>query len=160
MIELRRVRAAISIGLLWGGTWATCGVALATWRVLFGRPHFADPTRYLGNYMLTGGMVLGVCGLVAGAAFAFTLSRAERHHDVATLSSRRAGVWGTLAGVVAGFAVIPFLGIASAALLAVGPGIVGAVGAISAIGTVRLAQHAASPSAPDLTRVVTDGRDV
>src|SRR5215510_604255 len=114
MIELRRVRAAISIGLLWGGTWATCGVALATWRVLFGRPHLAEPSRYLGRYMVAAGTVLGVCGLVAGAAFAFALSRAERHHDVTTLSLRRAGVWGALAGVVAGFAIIPFLGIPSA----------------------------------------------
>ncbi len=150
MIESRRARAAISIGLLWGVTWATCGVALAAWRVFFGRPHFADPSRYLGRFMLTGGTVLGVCGLVAGAAFALVLSRAERHRDVATLSTRRVGVWGVLAGVVAGFVIIPFLGIPSAAMLAVGPGIIGAVGAMSAFATVRLAQHGASPSTADV----------
>ena len=77
------------------------------------------------------------------------LSRAERHRDVRSLSLRRAGAWGTLAGVAAGFAIIPFLGIPSAALLAVGPGIVGAIGAISAVGTVRLAQHGASPRAAE-----------
>jgi hypothetical protein len=125
-------------------------VALAAWRLLFGRPHLADPSRYLGRYVLTGGIVLGVCGLLAGTVFALTLSRAERRRDVTTLSLRRAGVWGTLAGLVAGFAIIPFLGIPTAALLVVGPGIVGLVGAVSAVGTVRLAQHGASPRAAEI----------
>jgi hypothetical protein len=146
---LRRLRGALSIGLLWGAAWATCGVALAAWRVLFGRPHFADPSRYLGRFMWTGGTALGVCGLVAGAAFALALSRAERNRDVAGLSPRRAARWGALAGAVAGLIVIPLLGILSVPVVAIGAGIMGAVGSIFAFGTVRLAQGGAAPIGPD-----------
>jgi hypothetical protein len=138
---LRRVRGTLSIGLFWGLAWATCGGAFAAWRVLFGQPHFAYPMRYLGRFVWTGGTVLGACGLVAGAAFALALSRVERDRDVAGLSPRRAAMWGTLAGAVAGLVTIPLLGLLSMPVVAVGAGIMAAVGSISAFGTVRLAQR-------------------
>jgi len=143
----RRMRAALNIGLLWGVTWAMCGAALAAWRVLFGRPQLADPSRYLGRFMWTGGTVLGVCGLLAGAAFALALSRAERNREVVGLSPRRAAGWGALAGAAAGLLSIPLLGVPPVPVIAIGAGIVAAVGSVSAFGTVRLAQRGAKPTA-------------
>lgn len=141
------MRAALSIGLLWGVVWGMSGAALAAWRVLFGRPQFADPSRYLGRFMFTAGTALGICGLVAGAAFALALSRAERNRDVVSLSPRRAAGWGALAGAAAGLVTIRILGIPPLLVIATGAAIVGVVGSLSAFATVRLAQREGTPIA-------------
>lgn len=44
MSLLRRIRGALSIGLLWGVTWAACGVALGGWRI-----------RVVSRFMFSGG---------------------------------------------------------------------------------------------------------
>lgn len=135
------MRAALSIGLLWGVVWGMSGAALAAWRVLFGRPQLADPMRHLGRFMFGAGTILGICGLVAGAAFALALSRAERNREVVSLSPRRAAVWGALAGAAAGLAAIGVLGIPPLLVIAIGTAIIGVVGSLSAFATVRLAQR-------------------
>jgi xanthosine utilization system XapX-like protein len=134
------MRGALVIGLLWGGGWATCGVALAAWRVLFGRPHLADPAQYLGRFMGRGAIGLGVSGFAAGVAFALLLSRAERGRDVASLSVRRATLWGTFAGALVGLVATVLIGIPPAPVIAVIVGIMAVVGSGFASATVRIAQ--------------------
>jgi hypothetical protein len=146
------MRAALSIGLLWGVAWAVCGAALEAWRVLVARPHLADPSRYLGRFMWTVGTVFGVCGLVAGAAFALALSRAERSREVVGLSPRRAAGWGALAGTAAALLTIPIFG-TPLPVVAVSAAIVGAVGSISAFGTVSLAQRGIEQRSADRVSV-------
>jgi hypothetical protein len=143
----RRVRAALTIGLLWSAAWAVCGAALGAWRVLFGHPQLADPSRYLGRFMGVAGTVLGIYGLLAGAAFALALSRTERSREVLGLSLRRAVGWGALSGAAAGLITIPFLGfLPPVPVIAVVSAILATVGSLSAFGTVRIAQHGKAPT--------------
>lgn len=150
MSAIRRFRAAISIGLVWGIGWATCGVALATWRVFLGHPRLAYPLQYWPRMAFGGASILGACGLAAGILFAAALRRRANTASVDSLSVSRLVRWGALAGAGA-MLVLPFLGLTSVVPLVLAGAMTCAVGAVSALATIRTARHATPLSEPATT---------
>jgi hypothetical protein len=144
---IRRARAALTVGVLWGVVWGVGGAAFMAWRVLFGAPRLVMPLRYLMRFTLSGGIAFGLCGLATGTAFAIALSIAEQRRSAAGLSRWRATALGAAAGVAAASLFVVTVG-APFRLLLVADLFMGSVGAFSAATTVFLAQRA-----PDRARI-------
>lgn len=142
---IRRIRAALTVGALWGVVWGVGGAAFMAWRVLFGSPRFVRVLDYLPGFMVRGGIALGLCGLATGTAFAIALSVAEQRRTAAGLSRWRATVLGAAAGVAAASLFVVSAG-GPFRLLVVADLFMGSVGAFSAATTVFLAQRAPEPA--------------
>jgi hypothetical protein len=100
---LRRIRAAVTMGLLWAVPWAIVAVLIG-WVV--------DPNEAMDEMWWVIGAYPGFLG---GVLFSIVLSIAERHRSLGELSLRRFAAWGAAAGLVIG--VLPFmLGTPSAAI--------------------------------------------
>jgi hypothetical protein len=134
----RRLRSALTIGLLWGIVWAVLGVIVA---VTMGWIQF--PLRPMDVGALAGWTGMGI---VSGTVFAGMLARLERNRTLETLAPGRLALWGILAG-----AGIPIL--FSAIVLALLPhssldpsaygvfALLGVTGAATAMGTIALARR-------------------
>ena len=132
---LRRLRAAVTVGVAWAATWLLTG-ALLGWPLQW----FTDSERattVLGTWTALGGM--------SGIVFAQLLAWLERGQSIERLRPSRFGVWGTLAGAGVPLALSLALVVAdpasyftagSAGMLA----LMGATGAASAFATIRVAQ--------------------
>ena len=142
---LRRFRAIVTIGLVWGICWAASGAALVTWRVVFGHPRLANPLHYLPRMATGGAVLLGACGFVAGSLFAITLRKFADGTSVDSLSVRSSIGWGALAGIGT-ILVLPLLGLTGVVPLAVAGAINTCVGAISALATIKTARRDSSPA--------------
>ena len=92
---LRRIRAAVTMGLLWAVPWAVVAVLLGM---------VIDPDGSMDEMWWVIGAYPGFLG---GVLFSIVLSIAERRRNLSDLSVRRFGAWGAAAGLVIG--VIPFL---------------------------------------------------
>jgi len=92
---LRRIRAAVTMGLLWAVPWAVVAVLLGM---------VIDPDESMDEMWWVIGAYPGFLG---GVLFSIVLSIAERRRNLSELSVRRFGAWGAAAGLVIG--VLPFL---------------------------------------------------
>ena len=92
---LRRIRAAVTMGLLWAVPWAVVAVLLGM---------VIDPDGSLDEMWWVIGAYPGFLG---GVLFSIVLSIAERRRNLSDLSVRRFGAWGAAAGLAIG--VLPFL---------------------------------------------------
>lgn len=141
---LRRLRSALSVGIVWGAIWLPVGVFLAVSKGGLGRfPFEWRDWAALGTW--TGFATL------SGAAFALLLAARERTRTVETLAPRRVLGWGLLAG-----AAVPTC--LSAVLLMLFPSLhvapdiyttlaeMAATGAASALLTIAVARHGRAPA--------------
>ena len=129
---LRRIRAAVTMGLLWAVPWAVVAVLIG-WVV--------DPDESMDEMWWVIGAYPGFLG---GVLFSIVLSVAERHRSLSELSVRRFGAWGAAAGLVIG--VLPFLlgtpnpNINVARLATIVIGSFTAMSAVSAAGSLAIAR--------------------
>jgi hypothetical protein len=92
---LRRIRAAVTMGLLWAVPWAIVAVLIGM---------VVDPDESMDEMW----WVIGAYpGFIGGVLFSIVLAVAERHRRLDELSIRRFGAWGAVAGLVVG--VLPFM---------------------------------------------------
>ena len=92
---LRRIRAAVTMGLLWAVPWAIVAVVIGM---------VVDPDDSMDEMWFLIGAYPGFLG---GVLFSIVLSIAERRRNLGELSVRRFGAWGAAAGLAIG--VLPFL---------------------------------------------------
>ena len=92
---LRRIRAAVTMGLLWAVPWAI--VALLIGMVVDPNESMDEMWWLIGAYP----------GFLGGVLFSVVLAVAERHRRLEDLSIRRFGAWGAVAGLAIG--VLPFM---------------------------------------------------
>ena len=92
---LRRIRAAVTMGLLWAVPWAVVAVLLGM---------VVDPDGSMDEMWFLIGAYPGFLG---GVLFSIVLAVAERRRKLSDLSIRRFGAWGAAAGLVIG--VLPFM---------------------------------------------------
>jgi hypothetical protein len=92
---LRRIRAAVTMGLLWAVPWAIVAVLIGL---------VVDPDGSMDEMWPAIGAYPGFLG---GVLFSIVLSIAERRRNLSELSIRRFGAWGAAAGMVIG--VLPFM---------------------------------------------------
>ncbi len=181
MIFPRRLRAVLTIGLLWGLAWSVVGAFLGLREWL----SFRDPDPALTDALQalsSGGIVWAALGAVSGTVFSAIFTFAERQRTPGDLSLGRMVLWGTVAtlwlpvlatGIIwalegVGVPRLPWwiwpyiaLGAASAAatfLLArqgsvSGPQIAGVLGVATAVGAFVLIRDAReTPAEPWLLR--------
>jgi hypothetical protein len=131
---LRRIRAAVTTGLLWAVAWAVVAVLIGM---------VVDPDESMDEMWPLIGAYPGFLG---GVLFSIVLAIAERRRNLSELSVRRFGAWGAVAGLVIG--VLPFLlgtpsaEIDVARLAAVVIGSFTLMSAASAAGSLALARKA------------------
>lgn len=95
---MRTIRAVLVTALTWGVAWSVVGALFG----LFEFFRFPPESSYflaLRFYLVGPMTVLGIAGLLGGAAFAALLSRAERGQSLDTIASWRAAAWGALGGL-------------------------------------------------------------
>jgi hypothetical protein len=133
---LRRLRAVVSIGAIWGCALALVGLATAPVFLIW-LPSYVAP-----HLLVAAALQWGVGGFVLGSGFAMVLMMMDGHKTFAELTRWRAALWGALAGVGLMLVVslvgnpIPLAGVLASI------GIVGAVAAGLGAGTVSLAKRA------------------
>jgi hypothetical protein len=92
---LKRIRAAVTMGLLWAVPWAVVAVLIG---------FIVDPDESMDEMWFLIGAYPGFLG---GVLFSIVLAVAERRRNLSELSVRRFGAWGAAAGLVIG--VLPFM---------------------------------------------------
>ena len=92
---LRRIRAAVTMGLMWAIPWAIVAVVIGM---------VVDPDESMDEMWPLIGAYPGFLG---GVLFSIVLAIAERRRNLSELSVRRFGAWGAAAGLVIG--VVPFM---------------------------------------------------
>lgn len=151
---MRRLKAALGIGSIWGAAFAGVGAILGA----------LIPTTSFLSTVVGLGAVAGVGGLLLGIGFAGVLSAMESRRTLAELTSRRAALWGFLAGsalaLVGSVAIGQLMDVVSVAESLLGLGIpaalqitavvtgavsYGAIAAGLASATVSLAKRAPVP---------------
>ena len=92
---LKRIRAAVTMGLLWAVPWAIVAVLIG---------FVVDPD---GSMDEMWPLIGAYPGFLGGVLFSVVLAIAERRRNLSELSVRRFGAWGAVAGLVIG--VVPFM---------------------------------------------------
>jgi len=94
---LRRLRATLSIALIWALVWLPMGLALA----LYADSRPAQPSDVISRPVSIPLFVTAwtAWGAVSGAAFALVLAVTERRRTIANLSTLRTAIWGALGAV-------------------------------------------------------------
>ncbi len=99
---LRRIRAVVITGLLWGLVWLPVGAAVGF--VQYQRGGLIDvlspPPGIMLRVIAQFTLQWGFLGFINGALFAVLLAIAERGRTLATLSVRRVAFWGALGTLV------------------------------------------------------------
>lgn len=126
---LKRIRAAIGVGLTWAVAWFAAGM-LVLLIVGVGAADVPFP------------LFFGFLGFLAGVTFSTILGVLGRRRRFDTMSLPRFAGWGALGGIVV--CAIVSLVAGPGAFLAAAP-IVALAGAISAAGTLVLARRAEQP---------------
>jgi peptidoglycan/LPS O-acetylase OafA/YrhL len=133
--SLRRIRAALVMGLIWAVVWAPVAVVIGTTIV--------DPDDSMDEMWI---LVGAYPGFIGGVVFSMVLAFAARHRRFAELSMPRFAAWGAVAGLLAG--ALPFaLGNPTSAvplwlLACVAIGAITLLCAASAAGSLALARMA------------------
>ena len=125
---LRRIRAAIGIGLAWAVAWFGAGMVLL-FVVGFGAADVPFP------------LFFGLLGFLAGATFSGLLGIFARRRRFDQMSLPRFATWGALGGILLSGILVPVTGAVSDLLVLVP--VFAIAGAISATGTLALARRAA-----------------
>lgn len=147
---LRRIRAAVTMGLLWAVPWAIVAVLIGM---------VVDPDDSMDEMWFLIGAYPGFLG---GVLFSIVLSIAERRRNLSELSARRFGAWGAVAGLIVG--VLPFLlgtpaaDIDVARLAAVVIGSFTVMSAGSAAGSLALARRGEARELLDAGAGASDAR--
>lgn len=151
---LRRLRAALGIGLTWALAWGAAG-GLAFTLVWLGMEPYQRGRTGWANGIATSAMatlIAAMLGMIGGVLFATLLGVGERKGNVDQLSLRRiallggAGSLGLYLAASVGIGLLTesvSLGIGFVTGTAFGAGVFTALGAASASMTLRLAQRAA-----------------
>ena len=137
---MKRIRAAVAMGLLWAVVWAVVAVAIGL---------IIDPDGSMDEMWPAIGAYPGFLG---GVVFSAVLAIAARRRGLHELSMSRVAAWGAAAGLLVG--AIPFLiGDASGeiplwmlALVVVGS--IAALSAASAAGSLAIARRGRRAEAP------------
>lgn len=124
---VRRIRAAVGIGLTWAAAWFGAGMMLL-FVVGFGAADVPFP------------LFFGLLGFLAGATFSGILGIVARRRRFDQMSLPSFAGWGALGGVLLA-AVVNFVAGPGGDLLVVVP-VFALAGAISAAGTLALARRA------------------
>ena len=151
---LRRIRAALWIGLTWALGWAVVGAIFgATIATITGEPAAAIIDLW--------GEAMGALGLVAGVAFSSILLLAERRRSLVEFSLPRFTAWGAAGGLVVGLLIAGMVGAGVKAFLLLDSIIIGTtavLGAGSAACLLALARMADEPGLLDAESDVVNGR--
>ncbi len=147
---LRRIRAAVGMGLTWAAGWALVGFGIEVIHNVWPNP--------LGSLVDIWPAALAYPAFLGGLVFSTVLGIAGRRRRFDELSLPRFAAWGALGGLL--------LGLFPAALVAVGAAsvveaaaIVGAVtflGAVSASGSLMLARMSEERSLADASAEVAE----
>ncbi|GMV07993.1 MAG: hypothetical protein AMXMBFR53_42680 [Gemmatimonadota bacterium] len=139
---LRRIRAALGMGLTWAVAWAPIGAVLGgVLRLLLP----ATPVGFL-SVVATNAVSFAVLGFVGGAVFSGILRLAEGNRRFDQLSLPRFAIWGAVGGLALGAAAAT-AGLWGGGFGLLGMGMMGAatvLGAASAAGTLAVARSAES----------------
>jgi hypothetical protein len=127
-ILLKRLKAALGIGSIWGAAFVGVGAALGA----------LIPTTSFLSTAVGLGVVAGLGGFLLGIGFAGLLSAMEGRRTLGELTSRRAALWGFLAGSA--------LALGGSIVLGSAMGVVGAAESVLGLGI---------PVALQLTAVLT-----
>lgn len=122
---LRRIRAAIVIGLAWAAAWFGAGLVLL---LIVG----------VGAADVPFPLFFGLLGFLAGATFSGVIGIVERRRRFDQLSLPRFAVWGALGGLVLSGALVVATGLGGE-ILVLGP-VFALAGAACAAGTLALAR--------------------
>ena len=134
---MRRIRAAVGVGVVWGVAWLGVGLVLLL-IVGFGAADVPFP------------LFFGFLGFLAGATFSGLLGILGRRRRFGEMSLPRFAVWGALGGLVLSV-IVNFVAGPGGDMLVVAP-VFALAGAISAMGTLALARRAAEPQPPEVVR--------
>jgi hypothetical protein len=94
MSMLRKLRAIVSVGVVWGLAWIPLAIGSVTFLSVVGG-------RWPPLSLLTeAGLIGALTGGASGAIFGGLLAATERRRTVASLSTRRVVLLGVLAGIV------------------------------------------------------------
>lgn len=142
---LRRIRAAIGIGLTWAAAWFAAGMIL----LLIVGPDAADVPFPL---------FFGLLGFLTGATFSLVLGIVARRRRFDQMSLPRFAGWGAIGGLSLSGILIWTAG-PDAEFLVLGP-VFSLAGAISAAGTLAVARRAEGRALVDANaKMVEAGRD-
>ena len=125
---LKRIRAAVGMGLTWAAVWSGFGAILGLLMAVFGVPLSVIVGVFLGY---------GAIGFVGGAIFSAVLALAEGRRTFDELSLPRFSVWGAVGGLL-----LWVLGGGLVSSGFIGAGIAALLGAGSAAGSLALARKA------------------
>lgn len=146
---MRRIRAMLQTAAIWGAAWTVPGLLWVTVLAFLQRNSAAQPHPNVSGFLWTILLNWTAVGPIGGAAFALTLSVAERRKSsLGGLSLRRVASWGAIGGVCLPIALYPTL---SGTIpnpmqqLVLDVVVYGALGAASAAASVRLAQRELLP---------------
>lgn len=129
---LRRVRAAVVMGVAWAVVWAPVGVAIGL---------LVDPDGSMDEPWI---LIGAYPGFIGGVVFSAVLAIAARRRTLGELSLARVAAWGAAAGLLVG--LVPFTVALSSGSLStwlLASGAIGAftlLGAGSAAGSLALAR--------------------
>ena len=161
---LRRVRAALGIGVAWSLPWAAASALARAAIIYFLVPLPPDLSRVRMALVavLTNGISGAVVGFVTGSAFAIILSVAERKRTLSRLSARRFSLWGAVAGgttatALATLASLNGVGNLLFAISSIGVSV--GMGAACAALTLRLARAKAEAPSQDAPGVQSSDSD-
>ena len=134
---LRRVRAAIGVGVVWGLAWLGAGLVLLL-IVGFGAADVPFP------------LFFGFLGFLAGAMFSGILGILGRRRRFGEMSLPRFAGWGAIGGLLLS-AIVNLVAGPGGDMLVVAP-VFAAAGAISAMGTLALARRGEEPQSREIIR--------
>lgn len=146
---LRKTRAILGTGLLWGGFGGLIG-ALGG---LIG--YIVDPAP-LSEWMLGMTLLFAGAGAVTGVGFAATLALFEGRRTLDELTPRRAALWGGVAGFVLPLGIVAALSGGALPLLPAlaSATLFGGATALLGAGTVHVARRGITPSdEPDIVEI-------
>ena len=137
---MRRVRAAVVLGLAWAVVWGPVAVVVGL---------IIDPDGSMDEMWIAAG---AYAGFIGGVVFSMLLAAVARRRTLRELSLARVAAWGAAAGVLVG--TVPFLlgtPAAGVSLWALGGAIIGSItvlSAASAAGSLALARRGETRELP------------